>query len=196
MTAGASPAAADKRMVGALAKAMERFVRTGDIEECLRRFPDQADQLRPYLKFWAEFLEMPLADSTRQDRAVPAHPSPLLRLANVVAASFLLALAAVGVAAAGGETFVHGLLTDLNLAEPFTHEVDPHLEGAVPGAPTEAAPGDLPGSEVEEADDAADEAEAEDPEDAEHKAGDEGAGGTDNGGHSGASQEGGQQGDN
>ena len=181
MTATASPAATDKRMVDALTKAMERFVRSGDIEECLRRFPDQAHQLRPYLKFWAEFLEMPLADSTRQGRAVPTRPSPLLRLANVVAAALLLALTAVGVAAAGGETFVRGLLTDLNLAEPVTHEVDSHLEGTAPGAPTGAAPADLPGGEAEEA---------------EHKAGDEGAGGTHNSGHSGASQEGGQRGEN
>lgn len=98
-TAGLLPPPTEMQLLKSLTKAMERFVRNGDLDECLSHFPDQAHLLRPYLEFWADFLELPVARPAAAGEAADSEPAALFRLANAVAGAVLVVLAIAGLVA-------------------------------------------------------------------------------------------------
>ena len=100
-TTGLLSPASEKQLLDSLTKAMERFVHNADLDECLSHYPEQAHLLRPYLEFWADFLDVPVRSSAVQGAADPA-PAALFQLANVVAVGVLLVLVVVGLAALAG----------------------------------------------------------------------------------------------
>jgi hypothetical protein len=111
----------------------------GDVEACLRSHPEQADELRPYLTFWAGFrrgsataprpavlwagrekLVKAAVDvrNARKERG-PMWRNPVYRLATAVGGSLLLGVAALGIAgAAGGGGAAGDVLQTLRLTSP------------------------------------------------------------------------------
>ncbi len=98
-TAGLLPPPTEKQLLKSLTVAMERFVRNGELDECLSHFPDQAHLLRPYLEFWAEFLELPVVRPAAAEEAAEPEPAALFYVANIVAGAVLVVLVVAGLAA-------------------------------------------------------------------------------------------------
>ncbi len=106
-----------------LARCLEELEANGrDVEACLRSYPEQADELRPYLTLWAGFRRgaatapQPAALLASREKLVKAAVdvknagkdkgmmwrNPVYRLATAIGGSLLVGVAALGIAGATG----------------------------------------------------------------------------------------------